>query len=131
MSRVVVAGSRDLEDAELVHKAIRDSGFTIKTLLSGNCPTGVDRIGEEWARANGVTVEPHPALWDKEGYPRAGPLRNMRMAKACDAAIVVLWESGSSGSESMIREARALGRPTFVVRVPGSAPARAKRGDQL
>lgn len=115
--RVVVAGSRDLEDEALVHKAIADSGFSITKLLSGKCPTGVDRIAEEWARAHKVEVEEHPALWKLEGSRRAGPMRNARMAAACDAVIVVCWEHGSLGSESMIREATKRNRPTFVVRV--------------
>ena len=114
--RVVIAGSRDLNDEALVNDAIAASGFTITTVISGKCPTGADAFGEAYAAKNGIPLEAYPADWAKHGKA-TGPLRNRAMAEACDAAIVVLWESGSRGSESMIEcMKRYKDKPCFIVR---------------
>lgn len=115
--RVVIAGSRDLNDEALVNDAIANSKFTITTVISGKCPTGADAFGEAYAAKHGIPIEPYPADWAKHGKA-AGPLRNRAMAEACDAAIVVLWETGSRGSESMIECMKIHpAKPCFVVRV--------------
>jgi len=135
INRVVVAGSRDFENGAVVRQAIADSGFHITTLISGGCPTGVDLLGEEWARGEGrrrrMTIEIHPACWEGEGQYAAGPKRNGRMADVCDGVIVVCWAEGSKGSESMIKEAERAKKPIHIVRVPGRAPVRTKRGHEL
>lgn len=92
-----------------VDRAIRECGWAddISVILSGGA-VGVDRHGETWADQHRREIERHPILeseWRKHGKA-AGPMRNRRMARAADAAIVV-WDGSSRGSKNMIFEARA------------------------
>ena len=76
----------------------------VTQVISG-CAQGVDQVGEEWAAANRIPVEPMPADWDMHGRA-AGPIRNKAMAQRADALILV-WDGQSRGSASMKREAEA------------------------
>ena len=68
--------------------------------------TGMDYWGEEWAKAQGIPIERYPYL---SQYGRAGgPIRNSRMAKAADAAIII-WDGRSTGSADMLKKAEARG----------------------
>lgn len=116
--RVVVAGSRDLLSPSLVDVAVEALGVRITLVMSGACPTGADAFGEAWALRHRVPVARYPPDWNRFGAS-AGPRRNAAMAEACDAAVVVLWETGSRGSENMIEcMARHPAKPCRVVRVP-------------
>jgi hydroxymethylpyrimidine pyrophosphatase-like HAD family hydrolase len=46
--KVIIAGGRDLDDARLVLKGIKDSNFTITEVVSGGAK-GIDRLGEKWS----------------------------------------------------------------------------------
>jgi hypothetical protein len=46
--KVVIAGGRDINDAKLVLKGVKDSNFTITEVVSGGAK-GIDRIGEKWS----------------------------------------------------------------------------------
>jgi hypothetical protein len=109
--KVIIAGSRTIKDARLVEDAIRLSGFHITEVVSGKCPDGVDKLGEDWADANRIPVKPFPADWNKLGNA-AGPIRNEQMAKYADA-LVCVWDGVSRGSRSMIRLARKAGILVF------------------
>jgi hypothetical protein len=115
MSRVIVAGGRTITDYALVQRAIAASGFDVGVLLSGACPTGVDALGERWARERGVEVERYPARWEEDGRG-AGPMRNARMAARADC-LVAVWDGKSRGTRSMISLAKQHELRVFVVRV--------------
>ena len=100
--RVVVAGSRTIEDYDRVAEAIAASGYDVTELVSGTAG-GVDELGERWAREHGVPVTRMPADWDTHGKA-AGPKRNARMARAANA-LVAVWDGQSSGTRSMLKEA--------------------------
>ncbi len=105
--KVIIAGTRykdkdeniPFDDYNLVVKTIEDSGFTITEVVSGTA-TGVDRLGEQWARANNIPIKEMPADWNRYGRS-AGPFRNKAMAEYADAAIVI-WDGKSPGSRNMI-----------------------------
>lgn len=113
--KVIIAGPRDYEDYETVVNAIGLSGFDVTEVVSGHCLTGVDRLGERWARENGVVVSLFPAEWAILGR-LAGPVRNRKMAGYADAAVVI-WDGVSRGSKNMIDEAERAGKPVYVHRV--------------
>lgn len=110
--KVIVAGSRDFEDAAVILRAIQDSGFTITELVNGMCPTGVDKVAKAMADSYGVPVEPFPADWAKHGRA-AGPIRNAEMAAYADACVVI-YDGESRGSQSMIDEATKANIPCHV-----------------
>ncbi len=104
--RTIIAGSRTIEDYELVAKAVSDSGFPISQVVSG-CARGVDTIAINWAYKNLLPVARFPADWDKHGKA-AGAIRNERMARFADALIAV-WDGESKGTKNMIDTARRHG----------------------
>jgi len=109
--KVIIAGSRQIEDRLALAKAIKQSGFEITEVVSGTS-RGPDKLGESWARANDIPVKEFPANWAKFGN-YAGPLRNSDMAKYADAA-VILWDGQSLGTLNMIKNMDMRDKPYFI-----------------
>lgn len=109
--KVIIAGSRTINDPKAVGQAINKSNFAISEVVCG-CAIGVDRLGEAWAIANGVPVKQMPADWNKNGKA-AGPIRNRQMAQYADAAIIV-WDGKSRGALNMIQEIKKVNKPYFI-----------------
>ena len=109
--KVIIAGSRHIEQWQPVWQAITDSGFRITEVVSG-CASGVDTHGLRWAEDRGVPFTPFPAAWGDHGRA-AGPMRNARMAEYADALIAV-WDGKSRGTADMIQKAAAKPMPMFV-----------------
>ena len=109
--KVIIAGTRGVNDYKLLTEAVQRSGFDIKEVVSG-CATGVDRLGERWAIANDVPIKEMPADWDRYGNS-AGPFRNREMAKYADAAIIV-WDGKSVGTRNMIENMIRLKKPYYI-----------------
>jgi hypothetical protein len=108
--KVIIAGSRTINDIELVEKAIKESGFEITEVVSGCCE-GVDTQGELWALKNGIPVKQFPADWDRYGR-QAGVIRNKEMVNYADALVAV--HNGSKGTRHTIDYAKRKGIPVFV-----------------
>lgn len=119
--RIIVCGGRDYAASARVWAALHAlhyrPGRPITTLVHGDCrdrrtgePAGADRWAAEWARAMGVTVEPHPADWSALG-PAAGPIRNAVMAEAGADGVVAF--PGGRGTTSMCMEAEQRGIPVW------------------
>lgn len=100
--KVVVAGSRDIDDRERVFSAIEDSGFEPDEIVYGGA-SGVDKLAKQWAVENGVSTSLFEPNWDAHGKA-AGPKRNERMAEYADAAVLV-WDGESRGTRSMFEHA--------------------------
>ena len=85
--RILVTGSRDWGDVDAVVSALdrhTDSGRIPTVIVHGDCPTGADKIADDWVAAqhdqpysSPVAVEPHAADWSRGR--RAGPERNADM----------------------------------------------------
>jgi hypothetical protein len=110
--RVIIAGSRGIEDYELVVRAVDESNFQVTEVVSGTA-RGVDRLGERWARENGVPVVQFPADWMKHGK-RAGYLRNEQMGEYADA-LVAVWDGFSRGTVHMVATMEKLGKPVCLL----------------
>jgi hypothetical protein len=110
--KVIIAGSRSINDFSIVEEAIRDSQFPITEVVSGGA-RGVDKLGEEWADKNMVPIKKFPAQWGKYGKS-AGPIRNREMAEYADA-LISIWDGNSRGTMSMVREAKRAGLRTFCI----------------
>lgn len=104
--KVIIAGSRTIEDGSLIEQAVQGSGFAITEVVSG-CAPGVDRLGARWARKNKVPVALFPAQWYKNGQydKRAGLERNIKMAEYADA-LIAIWDGNSPGTAHMIGAAK-------------------------
>ena len=109
--KVIIAGSRNLENYLLVAQAMQRCGYNVTEVVSG-CATGVDTLGERWARTNNIPVKEMPANWNRDGKA-AGPIRNREMAKYADAAVIV-WDGKSAGTRNMIDEMIRHKKPYFL-----------------
>lgn len=113
--KLIIAGSRDITDHNVVVDALEKSGFEVESIteiVSGGA-RGVDRIAEDLSRLlldKEATV--FPAQWDK--FPRAaGHIRNAEMAEYADALIAV-WDGKSPGTKNMIDTALSAGLKVYV-----------------
>ena len=109
--KTVIAGSRDITSYDVVALAVKMSWFDISEVVSGKA-RGVDALGEEYAKKNGLRVKSFPADWNKHGKS-AGPIRNAEMARYADQAIII-WDGHSTGTKNMIEQMKKLKKPCFV-----------------
>lgn len=109
--RVIIAGSRTIEDYGVVLKAIEASGFEITRVISGHAK-GVDRIGESYAYFKKIPCDVFEANWSQNGRA-AGVIRNREMADNAEALIAV-WDGFSKGTLNMIEIARNKGLKIFI-----------------
>jgi len=125
--RVIIAGSRTINNYNTVKRAISDSGFDITTVISGGA-NGVDKIGEIWAEENEIPIVEKLARWDDVGVKgaviktnkygkkynaKAGITRNEEMAKVADALIAV-WDGESVGTANMIETAQKYDLQIYI-----------------
>lgn len=115
--KVIIAGSRDISDYDMVSQAIDESGFAITEVVSGGA-RGVDRLGEHWAHNFGVPVKQFLPKFDPDNFRTrwTAPLaRNTDMAEYAEALILV-WDGKSKGSQDMFKKAAKKGLKIYVKR---------------
>lgn len=127
--KVIIAGSRSVEDYSVVKKAIEKSGFEISEVVSGTAH-GVDKLGEKWAKKNGIKVKRFPANWSDINNPHAlikenkygkynalaGFERNEDMAIYSDGLIVII-KGESEDTKNIIEMAEKYQLEIFVEKV--------------
>lgn len=106
--KVIVAGSREIEDYQALLETIKAADFQIDEVVSGGC-RGVDFMGERWAAEHDLPVRQFVADWVTHGR-MAGELRNREMAEYADA-LILLWDGRSPGASCMLRESTRAGIP--------------------
>jgi hypothetical protein len=85
------------------------------TIVHGACPSGADWWANHIARARGLRVEAHPAIWKPDGYTgrtdyAAGPRRNKHMASlGAVLAIGFRMPGKSNGTDNMADECELAG----------------------
>ncbi len=109
--RVIIAGSRGITDIKKVYIAVAESDFTITQVISGTA-SGVDKLGEEYARYLGIPIKRFPADWDLHGKS-AGYIRNQEMADNADA-LIAIWDGVSKGTKHMIDIAIKKGLNVYI-----------------
>ena len=126
--RVVIAGSRDFIDYEVMRNTLYplfDKYHLLEdaaaTVISGTA-RGADQLGERFARENELGLVRMPADWNRQpdgSYDKAaGYKRNADMAANAD--MVVCFTNGSKGTGHMINIAKKKGLPTFVYDFDGN-----------
>lgn len=97
--KVIIAGTRTINNYAIVKKAIESASFEITEIVHGDC-RGVDRLGKQWAKENGIKQIPFPTKWELYGN-RAGSMRNEEMGQYADA-LIAIWDGKSRGTGHMI-----------------------------
>ena len=127
--KVIIAGSRSIEDIDYIEEAIVKSGFNITEVVSGTA-RGVDMLGEFWAENNDISIKKFPAKWNdinvsgavikRSNFGRynvlAGYQRNEQMAEYADALIAV-WDGKSKGTKHMIGHMKKINKSVFIHKV--------------
>lgn len=109
--KVIIAGSRDITDYNLLLKAVRASQIRPTEVVCGKA-RGVDTLGEEFAKRNGIPIKYFPAEWSKHGRA-AGHIRNRQMGDYADA-LIAIWDGKSTGTKGMIDYAKSQGLTVFI-----------------
>jgi hypothetical protein len=111
--KVIISGSRTINDKNYVYGVLNNSPYEITELVSGHA-TGVDILGEMWATEKGIPIKlftPHYSI----DNPRVAPLlRNTDMSIYADALIAV-WDGSSKGTKHMIGEMVKAKKPYHVI----------------
>ena len=98
--KVIIAGGRGVKDSCIVADAMGSIDWgPIDEVVSGGA-SGVDTLGEGWAKQRDISVRRFSANWKDLGK-KAGPLRNCKMAKYADG-LVAIWDGRSKGTRNMI-----------------------------
>lgn len=118
-TRVIIAGSRDFDDYELLNSVVKEKLRDYKNIkiISGGC-SGADTLGERFAKENNLDLKVFQAEWKKYGRA-AGPIRNKAMAQYAsqvDNCLLIAFPVGSSrGTRNMISLAKEHGLDVHVV----------------
>lgn len=109
--KTIIAGSRTIDNFEIVTKAIEDSKFEITEVICG-AARGIDACGAAWALKNNIPIKYFKADWNKY-HKGAGMIRNREMGNYADA-LIAIWDGKSHGTKQMIEYARAKGLKVSV-----------------
>ncbi|MFJ9029048.1 SLOG family protein [Streptomyces sp. NPDC102274] len=118
--RVLVTGSRDWEDEDLIRHQITRVWLLANlpfVVVHGACPTGADWIAGGWvndvavAHLGPVIEEPHPADWKTHGRA-AGPIRDQRMVRLGADMCLAFIHKGTRDATGCADLAEAAGIPT-------------------
>ncbi len=117
MSKILVFGSRSIEDKEFVINHLvkvvgemQDCGDTIEFISGG--ASGVDSIVSDFANEYEYPIDEYLPAYDKFGK-HAPLMRNEDMAECCDFALC-FWDGGSRGSMHTLMILSKLGKVTTV-----------------
>lgn len=118
--KIIIAGSRNVDDYNVVRSAVIESGYwkaygkSIEVVCGmalswkwedDPVAGGVDRWGYEFAKRNGLKVHEFHANWKRYGK-RAGYIRNVEMGeftKMNDGLLLAVWDGKSKGTQQMIQ----------------------------
>jgi hypothetical protein len=109
--KVIIAGSRTINNYKLLKSAIEDSKFKIDEIVSG-VAKGIDTLGLRYAEENKIPVKCFPADW-KKFKKKAGLIRNREMAEYADG-LIAIWDGYSRGTKHMIDFAASKGLNIFI-----------------
>lgn len=125
MRRVIIAGTREFNDAYLLFAIMDDYRRIAKEvgnddnyeIVCGGA-RGADALGALWAYNRGLPVKHFLADWDKYGKS-AGYKRNEKMAAYAserNGMLVAFWDEKSKGTEHMINLAKEYGLEVRIIK---------------
>lgn len=112
--KVIIAGSRHINDYNLVVKSVKQSGFIITEVVCG-AANGVDSLGERYAKENNIKLSYFYPDWKGLGKS-AGHKRNEQMAHYSDC-LIAIWDGKSSGTKHMIKYAKSKKLRVYIMNI--------------
>lgn len=114
--KVIIAGTRNFPGTldhlkKVIKEARLHASLRMESIVSGGA-TGVDKLGEEWAREKCKVCKVFVADWNKYGAS-AGPIRNNAMVEYAGGAIFI-WSGASRGTKHCIDSAVRSKLKVFV-----------------
>lgn len=98
----MIVGSRNFSQ-ENKFKEYLDTIFSLfkfEEIITGDCPSGADKMARNYAHDNCIPLKVFSANWDEHGK-KAGYIRNRQMAEYSDLALA-FWDMKSSGTKHTI-----------------------------
>jgi hypothetical protein len=116
MVKVIVAGGRDFKDYNLLKSKLDLllSNITEPIEIVSGAANGADKLGEKYAKDQGLSLKQFPANWNKFNKS-AGYIRNKEMAEYATHC-VCFWDGKSKGTKHMIDLAKELNLKVRVVK---------------
>jgi len=129
--KVIIAGSRSINQYDYVVQAVNQSGWAdkITEIVCGDAK-GVDTLGAWYATSKQIPIKHFPAQWNDLNVKdavikvnnfgkynaKAGLDRNEKMGDYADALICIIKDD-SSGSKHMIDYMTKIGKPTYIMEI--------------
>lgn len=120
MKRILITGSREWENRNVIHRAIsewvRDNvpENEVTILVHGDASRGADRMARDFARAMWwLQEESHPADWSW-GSPTAGHDRNQQMVDLGADVCLAFVQGKARGTRDCMKRAGQAGIPLVV-----------------
>lgn len=111
--RILITGSRDFDNFELMRYVLKFFEEKDVTLIHGDC-RGADKIAGYIGKTLDFNMEAHPADRNRYGK-KAGPIRNTEMVNS-GADLVLAFPIGNSyGTKDCIRKAEQRDIPVIEV----------------
>lgn len=116
-NRIIIAGSRSCPQNDpilfsKISNIISSLDLNDIEIVCGKAK-GADKLGENFAEENDLTIKYFPARWDKFGNA-AGQIRNEDMAKY-STHLIAFWDGISSGTKGMIKYAKKYGLKIRII----------------
>lgn len=109
--RVLVCGSRKINDKDYVFNCIDNSKYDITEIVSGHA-IGVDRLGEMYAVEHNIPIRIFSPNWKENGNV-AGIIRNKKMVEYSDA-VISIWDGKSNGTRFTIDYSKKMKKPIKI-----------------
>lgn len=106
--KVLVTGSRDFPDRDMVFMMLSDTMAPNGILIHGACPTGADYYASQWAACQPDVYEVDMAAkWKNYGRP-AGHLRNAAMLTLNPDVVLAFYadQAANAGTTDCVQKAR-------------------------
>lgn len=113
MRRILVTGSRNWQDYEIVRGAIAGAAGSLPATVVHGAAKGADACAARAARELGLAVDAHPADWARHGR-RAGPIRNTVMVALGADVCLAFPGPDSIGTWDCIRKAVSAHIPVRI-----------------
>lgn len=112
--KVGIVGYRNYTNTESVYETLDNLNIVFTEIISGGA-SGVDAIAKRYAAEKKIPYTEYAADWKKYGK-KAGPIRNVLIAKACDVLIAFLHKN-SVGTRHIINVAKKLEKDVIIIQI--------------